>query len=568
MIALAVILFSNAQAQVPSYVPTNGLVGWWPFNGNANDESGNGNNGVVNGPTLTNDRFGVANKAYNFDGVNDYVEVVHSSTLTFATSVTFSFWVNIPDNSFNTTGNPERNPIGKQRSSGLGGSGIAWETNDQIGVPGTPQFYLNSGNSVVQYEDVTPLVLNNWNHLVGVYDGSILSLYSNGALLGSSLGNLSLSNIVQNLFFGKEGSNGRFYKGSIDDIGIWNRALTQQEITNLYNSSAYVPCASPAFPANLANGLVGYWPFCGDANDESGNGNNGTVNGATLTSDRFGNPNSAYDFDGVNDYINIGNPIGTQTTDFSVSFWAKRNLNGGGIAIAKKPNDGVWANGRWMIDLYNTNLNYCLPNPNLQGCTSFNNNINNDLNWHNVVLSHNFITDCIYLDGILINNSPSGLVSQIAADIRIGGREDALNFPYFGQLDDFGIWNRALTASEVQQLYNTGIYFQTVTGSCDTLQFNANITGFNPVTYQNQVKVFPNPAKDNLVIDCGANYNTLNGYSIRIVNTLSQTVYNSPITQQITNIQLIAPTWSNGAYVVQFINPSGTVIEAKQIIIQ
>jgi hypothetical protein len=52
----------------PSYVPTDGLVGWWPFNGNANDESGNGNNGMVNGATLTEDRFGNSSAAYDFNG--------------------------------------------------------------------------------------------------------------------------------------------------------------------------------------------------------------------------------------------------------------------------------------------------------------------------------------------------------------------------------------------------------------------------------------------------------------------------------------------------------------------
>ena len=57
-------------AQVPNYVPTNGLVAFWPFNGNANDASGNGNNGAVNGATLTTDRNGNANSAYNFDGAN------------------------------------------------------------------------------------------------------------------------------------------------------------------------------------------------------------------------------------------------------------------------------------------------------------------------------------------------------------------------------------------------------------------------------------------------------------------------------------------------------------------
>ena len=56
------------SAQVPSYIPTDGLLGYWPFNGNANDESGNGNNGTVTGATLNSDRFGINGKAYNFDG--------------------------------------------------------------------------------------------------------------------------------------------------------------------------------------------------------------------------------------------------------------------------------------------------------------------------------------------------------------------------------------------------------------------------------------------------------------------------------------------------------------------
>ena len=558
LIALVVCLFSNAQAQVPSYVPTNGLVGWWPFNGNANDESGNGNNGTLNGPTLTADRFGNANKAYSFDGVNDYVNCGNGQILNqFSTNITVSAWVKSQP-SVST----DKNIISKY---GCNPGGWSLETAQNTLVANFTGCTQNVTNQ-------TNLNSGQWTHVIGVKEATNWKIFVNGVLNNTSSGTFNYDlNSGFNLIIGVQNDNFNpttYWDGLIDDIGIWNRALTQQEINNLYNSSAYVPCASPAFPANLANGLVGYWPFCGDANDESGNSNNGTVNGAILTSDRFGNPNSAYDFDGVIDYINIGNPLGTLASDFSVSIWAKRVLNGGGICIAKKPNDGVWANGRWMIDLFSNDLNYCLPNQNLQGCTSFSNNIINDLSWHHILLSHSSTTDCLYLDGILINNSPSGLVTQAPADIRIGGREDALNFPFFGQLDDVCLWNRTLSASEVQQLYNTGIYFQTVTGSCDTLQFNANITGFNPVTYQNQVKVFPNPAKDNLVINCGANFNTLSGYSIKILNTMGQSVYNSLITQQVSTILLSSPTWSPGAYVVQFINPSGTVIEAKQIIIQ
>ena len=71
MLLIALIMLSFTPAvmgqTIPSYIPTNGLVGWWPFNGNANDESGNGNNGTVNGATLTADRFGKLDSAFQLN---------------------------------------------------------------------------------------------------------------------------------------------------------------------------------------------------------------------------------------------------------------------------------------------------------------------------------------------------------------------------------------------------------------------------------------------------------------------------------------------------------------------
>ena len=74
--------------------------------------------------------------------------------------------------------------------------------------------------------------------------------------------------------------------------------------------------------ADLNAGLVAYYPFNGNANDESGNGNNGTVYGATLTDGRFGNTGSAYDFDGIDDYVDIKKQL-LSNTDFTVGFWLK-----------------------------------------------------------------------------------------------------------------------------------------------------------------------------------------------------------------------------------------------------
>lgn len=81
-------------SQVPSYVPTNGLVGYWPLNGNANDESGNGNNGIVNGASLTTDRFGNNDSAYNFDGINDYIQINNIVGNFGLSDFTISIWYN------------------------------------------------------------------------------------------------------------------------------------------------------------------------------------------------------------------------------------------------------------------------------------------------------------------------------------------------------------------------------------------------------------------------------------------------------------------------------------------
>jgi hypothetical protein len=89
---LAVFFTAFSFAQVPAYVPTNGLVGWWPFNGNANDESGNGNNGTVNGATLTTDRNGVANRAYSFAGSNNHILINNGLISNVFSSFSISLW--------------------------------------------------------------------------------------------------------------------------------------------------------------------------------------------------------------------------------------------------------------------------------------------------------------------------------------------------------------------------------------------------------------------------------------------------------------------------------------------
>ena len=84
----------NTYAQVPSYVPTDSLVAWWPFSGNAIDSSGNSNDGTVNGATLTTDRFGNSNSAYYFSSAGCATRIDATvNTNTIQSGLTISVWV-------------------------------------------------------------------------------------------------------------------------------------------------------------------------------------------------------------------------------------------------------------------------------------------------------------------------------------------------------------------------------------------------------------------------------------------------------------------------------------------
>ena len=242
-------LTAGTMAQiVPSYVPTNGLVGWWPFNGNANDESGNGNNGTVNGATLTNDRFGNSNAAYSYDGINDYI---HGNASSFpSVDRTIALW-------FYTT-NINVGSAGMQ-VFGYGGDlcGQSWLMHMDNSTPFTSFFTDNSYEVSIGCNNwLTALPFgingspanpnNNWHHWVATNGPGGIDFYFDGNYAGgitTSIGNTMVAG--KKFFMGScPDSTGLVayqdaylnnWNGKLDDIGVWNRQLTQQEITALYN---------------------------------------------------------------------------------------------------------------------------------------------------------------------------------------------------------------------------------------------------------------------------------------------------------------------------------------------
>ena len=227
-------------AQVPSYVPTDGLVGYWPFDGNANDASGNGNNGVVNGPTLTSDRFGNNNSAYSFTvnssagwgSAQDRITITNP-TIPNDNSFAMSGWVNLES---------KPGPFIDRPHTLMG----RWDGNGEavfrnyINYSGQVQTalypYSQSGTNIYESGNVT---YGNWEHVVITYDGSVVKHYVNGQLTGQETLNINIAVSSTNITFGElHMANGHWYlfSGKMDDLGYWSRALTQQEITDLYES--------------------------------------------------------------------------------------------------------------------------------------------------------------------------------------------------------------------------------------------------------------------------------------------------------------------------------------------
>ncbi|MFZ4672598.1 MAG: LamG-like jellyroll fold domain-containing protein [Flavobacterium sp.] len=567
---------STLFAQVPSYVPTNGLVGYWPFSGNANDISGNDNNGTNNGATLITDRFGNTNSAYSFDGINDFIQAPNYAS---NSSFTVSCWVNMSTYNLNSLGSNDfiffANHSGTNNSSRNFMLGYRNFGNEN----GFSSYIFNStGAQLGGYAtNQTPPSVNSWHHLVSVFEnGTYIKMYLDGVLFYNQTSNVPTQSNMPSLplFFGiGVATQFDFLEGKLDDVGFWNRALTETEITNLYNSS--LP-QTACLPANIpTTGLVGYWPFCGNANDESGNANNGTVNGATLTTDRFGNANSAYSFDGVDDKIHIGQL--NLTSNYSISFWS--NLNNSQFQYPI----GFGVNQTNTVDLfkgygigYSSTLPQCSGLTNskyfvfdaVSTCNNFIecNNIINPSQWSHVVMSKNGNLVSIYINGTL-ENSGTNLNLQGIIDLYFGVRTDL--FAYFnGILDDIGIWNRALTQEEITNLYNVNQCITNITVT-DTLIINVGQLSFNdPVAWANSITIAPNPASSQININFN-NITNLNGGTLKIINSLGQEVATTPITTSGTNSTMQLATWGGtGMYFVQIINPQGQIVDIKKIILQ
>ena len=198
-----------------------GLVGYWSFDGNANDSSGNRNHGIVHGVVPTEDRFGKANKAYRFNR-GSYIEVPNSPTLQKITkAVTISAWVK---------------PRGwDNRSMSIMQKGNQTERQFQL-----QHAYGKCHCGIGAFHESRGYELGVWVHSVLTYEyGKEVRIYKNGELIGVSKADVELKANSLPLLIGCDPWGAMEYLiGDMDDVRVYNRALSEQEIKELYKAES------------------------------------------------------------------------------------------------------------------------------------------------------------------------------------------------------------------------------------------------------------------------------------------------------------------------------------------
>ena len=319
-----------------------------------------------------------------------------------------------------------------------------------------------------------------------------------------------------------------------------------------------------------SNGLVGWWPFNGNANDESGNNYDGTTINAVLSEDRFGNLNEAYTFDGVGSAVTISNNSELDlTANFSIGCWFRSFSNvepGNALMIVNKHSAGQ-DNSGYTFGLWNPitvagGILNCQGPPHFDYETYPNEPqaVIQDTNWHQGLVSYNDDLNLLtyFLDGVLvdtinisleIDNNNHFLMFGAGS---FGGTTPNTNF-FNGSLDDIGIWNRALSIEEIAALFTGEPFIPTNINRPQSANTNT-------------IKVFPNPAGSVLTIDFG-NFALMNGYQLHIENSLGQQVFQTNINQESETLTL--NNWGgNGLYFVHIIDPQGNTIDIRKIVLQ
>ncbi len=459
-----------------------GLVGWWTFEDSdiaqdgssikVYDRSGKNNTASSSGPIIPKKAIGKIGQGVSFDGVDDYLEVAGTAALGDLSSngKTVSAWFRTAA----TEAGTDDHIVMKTTDTGSHDWGLFVDANNGFKLGWT----TNDGTSHDVVSDNGGYNDNKWHHAVGVFDGSKNIIYVDGVLQSGATAAGTKSGDTCSLFIGMYGSGcsvgpwiDSLFKGFVDDVRIYNRALLPDEIKRLYNIGGTLKINKSLSTGSLSQGLVGWWTFedsdmAQNGNsikvyDKSGNNNTASSSGDIIPKKTIGKIGQGLSFDGVRNYIQTATGSIAYFDNSTISVWVKPTqraltMDPGIYAEETSTNDvrhsvGI-AGGLAEFCIFRTGPGFICAGGGQQLSAN---------TWYNIVgvLSSSGGMK-LYVNGILdATNSNTLRTTAITNNSKIGA--DDMSTPQPNEwcdctIDEIRTYNRALTLDEIRRLYLMG----------------------------------------------------------------------------------------------------------------
>ncbi|MHB1278482.1 MAG: LamG-like jellyroll fold domain-containing protein [Bacteroidia bacterium] len=516
----------------------NGLQVYYQFDGNTADSSGNNRHGQAqNGPTYASDRHGNPNSAISLDGANDFVSLSNANFL-IGNAFSLSTWVYLK--SWASSGSQDMllNIGSTTYDHGLNAA------NDYLGTyDGFTGFSYNASSGNAKCWDNTFTVqLNTWYHLVLIRDGQKLQLFINGQLVDDdSVSQNAGFTQTCGLWVGSRTGSGFFAHANVDEVRAYNRVLTANEVNQLFNPEN--PNPDPDFCLS--------YHFNSNYNDSSVKALHLTNYGGTLTSDRFGVPNSAIKLNGSNQYLNLNDADVLISESMTISAWVSvdaqpsANQQSGIVCLGDQTYDhGInFANNYLGTYTGFTGYSYTTPNSNASAYMKTGGNFGLNT-WYYISMTRDNQWIKLFVNGVPVDSSAqsAGAGFNISGNqLWVGGRYGNQSF-LNGKVDDLLICNYVKTNKEILDLYNQG----------GPMAIEA--------PHQASLLVYPNPSAGScqIITDELAGTNLLFVY-----NSLGQLVQSHGLfgTTHSVNIE------GSGMYFIKIVDDKGNIVANESLVI-
>ena len=462
LIAVFAVGAKTADASALRKAPNNlGLVGYWSFEDAtgtiATDFSGNGNTGTLTNMEAIDWVDGKIGKALDFDGSDERVSISLSSTHTFTTSDSFTFagWIN-PDT---VTGD---NYL------------IQFNGPDLIHLYRTgtsARFRIRADEANLTTVTGGTLTIGSWYHLVGVRDVSVdkIILYVNGTQVASTTDAVTGTITTASYFLGNYQST--YTDGQIDEVRIYNRALSATEVGDLYARSQHVTRSTSQNNLLTAN-LLAFWPMNGTditgtaLADRGGNGYSGTISGAKVGAGMIG---QSLEFDGSSAYVDFSDRLQWDfTSDFSVSAWVYLDAyfptDYSSAIISNRYNDTVGGWAFYVSSDYSAGVGGYLQFVSHSAgkvTIATAGSVIATKQWYHVGMAYDDTAQeaNLYVDGSVVATATStDFTPALSAEILTIGSENWRPSKYYwdGKIDEVRVYTSALSDADFKRLYNNG----------------------------------------------------------------------------------------------------------------